>query len=169
MSRFSQLGNDLYSGKKSYDIVGRRNRFYLISLVLTVVSLVGLLGLGLNFGIEFSGGSEFRVQGVTNSQDYEQKAQDAIGSAGSCGSSKPQPPAAAAAAMQPRPWQHSKPPPWPSTARGPHPPLLHPAPLPSCRHTCGHNGPLAMSAATVASLLLLTVAPAALGCYKGTA
>ncbi|GGK76333.1 protein translocase subunit SecF [Ornithinimicrobium pekingense] len=81
MSRFSQLGNDLYSGKKSYDIVGRRNRFYLISLVLTVVSLVGLLGLGLNFGIEFRGGTELRVSAVQDMDGYESRAGDVVDAA----------------------------------------------------------------------------------------
>src|SRR3546814_20563869 len=41
---------------------------------------------GLNFGIGFRGGSEFRVLGVTNTQDYEAKAQDAVSEAGIPGS-----------------------------------------------------------------------------------
>ena len=64
MSRFSQFGNDLYSGKQSIDVVGRRRWFYVVSLVLLGLSMVGLLGQGLNFGIEFRGGTELRVSQV---------------------------------------------------------------------------------------------------------
>lgn len=80
MSRFSRLGNDLYSGARSYDIVGRRRFWYALSAVLIIVSLVGLLGRGLNFGIEFSGGSELRAGGVSSSQmeDYETRAASVI-------------------------------------------------------------------------------------------
>ncbi|WP_151523458.1 protein translocase subunit SecF [Serinicoccus kebangsaanensis] len=80
MSRFSRLGNDLYSGARSYNIVGRRTFWYLLSAVLIAVSLVGLFGRGLNFGIEFSGGSELRVSQVsaTQMEDYEQRAGDVI-------------------------------------------------------------------------------------------
>lgn len=80
MSRFSRLGNDLYSGTRSFDIVGRRKVWYLLSAVLIAVSLVGLFGRGLNFGIEFSGGSELRVSGVSSQQmeGYEQTAEEAL-------------------------------------------------------------------------------------------
>ncbi|WP_131104764.1 protein translocase subunit SecF [Ornithinimicrobium sufpigmenti] len=74
MSRFSELGNDLFSGKKSYPIVHRRRFWYLLSGVLIALSLVGLLGLGLNFGIEFRGGTELRVSQVQDLDSYEQRA-----------------------------------------------------------------------------------------------
>ncbi len=82
MISFSQVGNDLYTGKRSIDFIGRQKTWYALSGVLIVLALVGIFARGLNFGIEFSGGSEFRVQGVSNSQDYEQKAQEAVGEAG---------------------------------------------------------------------------------------
>ena len=80
MSRFSRLGNDLYSGARSFDIVGRRRFWYALSAVLMLVSLFGLVGRGLNFGIEFSGGSELRVSGVSSAEmeDYEQTADEAL-------------------------------------------------------------------------------------------
>ncbi len=78
MASFAALGNDLYTGKRSFDIVGRRKTWYLISAVLIVLSLIGLFGRGINFGIEFRGGSEFRVSDVTNTQDYETIAADAV-------------------------------------------------------------------------------------------
>lgn len=61
---FAQWGNDLYTGRRSYDIVGRRRAFYLVSAVLMAVSAVLLVVPGLNPGIEFRGGSEFVVSGV---------------------------------------------------------------------------------------------------------
>lgn len=78
MSRFSQFGNDLYSGKKSFNIVGRRTLFYLISVVLITLSLVGVLGRGINFGIEFRGGTELRVSSVQDTTGYEQRAGDTV-------------------------------------------------------------------------------------------
>jgi preprotein translocase subunit SecF len=74
MSRFSQLGNDLFSGKKSYPIVHRRRFWYVVSAALVALSLVGLLGQGLNFGIEFRGGTELRVSQVQDTDSYEQRA-----------------------------------------------------------------------------------------------
>lgn len=64
MFNFAQWGNDLYAGRRSYDFVGRRNVWYAIAAVLVVLSLALLLVRGLNPGIEFRGGSEFRVSGV---------------------------------------------------------------------------------------------------------
>lgn len=62
MSRFSEFGNQLYSGEKSIDFVGRRKIFYVIALVMLVLSLLLPLRTGgFNFGIEFRGGSEYRI------------------------------------------------------------------------------------------------------------
>ncbi|MGB3258557.1 MAG: protein translocase subunit SecF [Ornithinimicrobium sp.] len=81
MARFAQLGNDLYTGRRSFDIVGRRRLWYSISAVLILLSLVGLFGRGINFGIEFRGGSEFRVSAVTDTSGYEDTAQEAVSQA----------------------------------------------------------------------------------------
>ena len=68
MSRMRELGNDLYSGRVSYNIVGRRKLWYLIALVLVAISIIAPIARGgFNFGIEFRGGSEFRIDGVGNS------------------------------------------------------------------------------------------------------
>ena len=82
MFNFAQFGNDLYTGKRSIDFIGRQKLWYAFSGLLVALALVGVFAQGLNFGIEFRGGSEFRVQGVTSTQGYEQKAQDAVGEAG---------------------------------------------------------------------------------------
>ncbi|MEN9342486.1 MAG: hypothetical protein RIR24_73, partial [Actinomycetota bacterium] len=69
MSKFSDFGNDLYSGARSIDFIGRRKVFYIIAIVaiLLSIALPAARG-GFNFGIEFMGGSEFRVSGVEQSQ-----------------------------------------------------------------------------------------------------
>lgn len=62
MSRLTQFGNALYTGEKSFDFVGRRVLWYLVGAGLVALALVvTILRGGFSFGIEFSGGSEFRV------------------------------------------------------------------------------------------------------------
>ena len=70
MINFSQFGNDLYTGRRSIDFIGRQRRWYTFSGILIVLALVGMFARGLNFGIEFSGGSEFRLTGVTDTSNY---------------------------------------------------------------------------------------------------
>src|SRR6478735_558484 len=81
MINFAQVGNDLYTGKRSIDFIGRQKLWYAFSGVLIALALAGIFAKGLNFGIEFSGGSEFRVQSVTSTEGYEEKAQSAIADA----------------------------------------------------------------------------------------
>jgi preprotein translocase subunit SecF len=61
MGRFSRLGNDLYSGRRSIDFIGRRWLWYALSAVIVAVAVAGLSLKGLSYGIEFTGGAEFRV------------------------------------------------------------------------------------------------------------
>ena len=61
MSRIGELGHKLYSGEVSYDIVGRRRRWYTISAVVVLIAVLSLAFRGLNLGIEFTGGAEFQV------------------------------------------------------------------------------------------------------------
>lgn len=76
---FSQLGNDLYSGKRSMDFVGRQKTWYAVSAVLIALAALGLFGRHLNVGLEFSGGSEFRVPSVSNLDSFESRGKAAIG------------------------------------------------------------------------------------------
>jgi preprotein translocase subunit SecF len=76
MSRFSDFGNDLYTGSRSINVVGKRKTWYSISAVLLAIFLAFSLVKGFNFGIEFRGGSEFRVAGVTETS--QQLAVDAV-------------------------------------------------------------------------------------------
>ncbi|MFM6977649.1 MAG: protein translocase subunit SecF [Micrococcales bacterium] len=77
MSKFTELGNDLYTGKRSFDFIGKRRIFYIVALVMIALAVVLPIARGgFNFGIEFRGGSEFRVTGV--SQTSNQTAVDAV-------------------------------------------------------------------------------------------
>ncbi len=72
MANFTQFGNDLYTGARSFDIVGRRKRWYLVSGIVLLLCILGpLLRGGFAVGIEFSGGSEFQVPGVDVSDSIE--------------------------------------------------------------------------------------------------
>jgi preprotein translocase subunit SecF len=62
MGGFSRLGNDLYSGKRSVDFVGRKWLWYAISGLIVLLAVLGLGVKGLNYGIEFTGGAQFRVE-----------------------------------------------------------------------------------------------------------
>jgi preprotein translocase subunit SecF len=61
MPSFAQFGNDLYSGRRSIEFVGRRRIWYIIAVAGIILSAVGVGMRGLNLGLEFKGGSEFRI------------------------------------------------------------------------------------------------------------
>jgi preprotein translocase subunit SecF len=57
----SGIGGRLYRGEKSFDIVGKRRRWYALSLLLILASGLALGVKGLSLGIEFKGGSVFTI------------------------------------------------------------------------------------------------------------
>lgn len=62
MSKFNEFGNQLYSGERSINFIGKRKIFYIVALVMLALSVLLPMGRGgFNFGIEFRGGSEYRV------------------------------------------------------------------------------------------------------------
>jgi preprotein translocase subunit SecF len=82
MANLSQLGNSLYRGDVSLNIVGRRRTWYLISAILIVLSISTLGVQKLNLGIEFKGGAEFSVPlDVADDQSVTQ-AREAVIAAG---------------------------------------------------------------------------------------
>ena len=90
MGTFSRLGNDLYSGKRSIDFVGRRWLWYAISAAIVLVAIGGLLFRGINWGIEFTGGAEYRVtlsSGVD--QDTADQLREAVAGSGIDAASAP--------------------------------------------------------------------------------
>ncbi len=66
MRSMSQFGNDLYSGKTSFPFVGRRRLWFIIAAVLVVASALVPLVRPIQFSIEFTGGSQFTVTGLSN-------------------------------------------------------------------------------------------------------
>ncbi|CAN5248651.1 protein translocase subunit SecF [soil metagenome] len=62
----------LLSGRSAVDFIGRSRRWALVSLALVVVSLAGLGVRGLNFGIDFTGGTVFVVTSATRDFTAEQ-------------------------------------------------------------------------------------------------
>jgi preprotein translocase subunit SecF len=67
MSRLGDVGGRLYRGEVSFDFVGKKRIFYLISGAILLISVVALLTRGLNYSVEFQGGSVFQLAkpGVT--------------------------------------------------------------------------------------------------------
>ena len=86
MSKLSRLGNALYEGDVSIDFVSKRRRriWYSISLLIVIVASLGLYVRGLNLGIEFEGGSEYRVTLPSDqvTQDTADALREAVGALG---------------------------------------------------------------------------------------
>ncbi|WP_435741549.1 protein translocase subunit SecF [Nocardioides sp. SYSU DS0663] len=61
MGKFSRLGNELYNGGRSIDFIGRKPLWYAITAALVGLAIGIVVVKGLNFGIEFTGGTQFRV------------------------------------------------------------------------------------------------------------
>jgi preprotein translocase subunit SecF len=66
MPSFAKFGNDLYAGRRSFDFVGRRMQWYVLAAVMVLLSVLGLGVRQLNPGLEFRGGSEFRIPNVAD-------------------------------------------------------------------------------------------------------
>ncbi len=59
MSRLGNLGGKLYRGEVSVDFVGRQKVWYTISGLILIISIAALLFRGLNYSVDFKGGSVF--------------------------------------------------------------------------------------------------------------
>ena len=67
MASFAQFGNDLHTGKLSYDFVGKTKIWYSIAVAMILIAIfVPMLRGGFVFGIEFRGGSQFEVSQANN-------------------------------------------------------------------------------------------------------
>ncbi len=70
MATLTTIGNELYTGERSVPVVQKRRLWFLIAgAVLVLLALGTVLRGGFVFGIEFTGGSEFRVSGVADTSD----------------------------------------------------------------------------------------------------
>jgi preprotein translocase subunit SecF len=66
-TRFQRFGNDLYTGARSVDFVGKRRIWYIIAGALIIASIIIPIAKGgFNFGIDFKGGSEFQISNATS-------------------------------------------------------------------------------------------------------
>lgn len=79
MSKFSGLGGRLYRGETSVNFIGRRRRWYALSIFFVLLSIGALAIQGLQLGIEFKGGSSFTVN---TSNPSVSLARDAVEEAG---------------------------------------------------------------------------------------
>ena len=82
-SMLTRFGNDLYTGERSVDFVGKRKIWLTIAVALMTIAVLvpfvrgaGDYVAGFNFGIEFRGGSQFQVLGVSDTDPTI--AEDAI-------------------------------------------------------------------------------------------
>lgn len=66
MASLTTIGNELYTGERSLPIVQKRKLWFLVAAIVLIVLALGTVARGgFVFGIEFTGGSEFRVSGVS--------------------------------------------------------------------------------------------------------
>ncbi|HEY6800430.1 MAG TPA: protein translocase subunit SecF [Agromyces sp.] len=77
-NRLTTFGNDLYTGKRSFNFVGGRRKWYAICAALIILSVVLPIVRGVNFSIEFRGGSQFQIVSVENATP--EPAIEAVGS-----------------------------------------------------------------------------------------
>ena len=84
MGRFARLGNELYNGHRSIDFVGRKWLWYSVSAVIVAVAIIGLAWRGLNYGIEFTGGTQITVSLDSSevTQDTADELREAVADAG---------------------------------------------------------------------------------------
>ncbi|HLS93696.1 MAG TPA: protein translocase subunit SecF [Microbacterium sp.] len=76
MRTLNDLGNDLYTGKTSIPFVGKRKLWFIIAIVLVIVSALAPFVRGIEPSIEFTGGSQFTVSSPDSTD--QQLATDAV-------------------------------------------------------------------------------------------
>jgi preprotein translocase subunit SecF len=74
MSRLGNIGGRLYRGEVSYDFVGRKRRWYMISGAILLVSVLALFIHGLDFSVDFKGGAVFQFSAPAATQTQVQNA-----------------------------------------------------------------------------------------------
>ena len=79
----------LYRGETRIGFIQSRNRWYLASLILIVICVLSISFRGFKYGVEFSGGSEFRLQ-VNGTSLTTTQVNDAFTKAGTTPENSPQ-------------------------------------------------------------------------------
>lgn len=82
MLKTQGFGGRLYSGEKSFNIVGNAKRWYVLSAVFTLISIGALAVQGLHLGIEFKGGSAYSFTSTTATVEQARSAVQATGFSG---------------------------------------------------------------------------------------
>lgn len=67
MSMYS-FGNSLYTGRTSFNFVGKRKIWFSIAAVAILISVLLVIFKGLNLGIEFTGGSQFTISSAQTTE-----------------------------------------------------------------------------------------------------
>ncbi len=82
MSRLTQIPARLYRGEVSINFVGRKRTWYTISGLILLIGIIALATRGLNFSVEFKGGSilQFSAPGATLAQLHNVVANSPAGS-----------------------------------------------------------------------------------------
>jgi preprotein translocase subunit SecF len=88
MSKLGELGAKLHTGEVSYDFIGKRKFWFIVSAVLILISVTGLAVRGLSLGIEFKGGVEFQAT-VKLTDSTVEGVRDAVRSTGVEAASEP--------------------------------------------------------------------------------
>ena len=79
----------LYRGETRIGFIASRKRWYLASLILIVICVLSIAIRGFNYGVEFAGGSEFRLQ-VTGTSITTNDVDTAFTDAGTTPANPPQ-------------------------------------------------------------------------------
>jgi SecD/SecF fusion protein len=57
----TSLSRGLFQGKKYYDFVGHRKKFYVLSAIIIIAGIISLTVKGFNYGVDFKGGWSYDV------------------------------------------------------------------------------------------------------------
>lgn len=75
------VGRRLYSGDVSFNFVGNKRRWFILSAVVLMIVIIGFAVRGLNLGIEFTGGADFQVPAHAD-QAMVSKVESAVAKSG---------------------------------------------------------------------------------------
>ena len=71
----------LFAFKRKFDFLGKRNAALVLSTLINVVSLLGVVFVGLNFGIDFKGGIAIQARAKQGAAQLDQ-LRDIVGGVG---------------------------------------------------------------------------------------
>ncbi len=70
----------LYTGTGAFDVIGQRNRFFVVSVVVVLICLGSVIFRGFNLGIDFEGGTQVQFPaGTATTEQVTTSYTDALG------------------------------------------------------------------------------------------